>query len=108
MIYRIVFEDNEDIEDYGHIDFYLKEITSPIKLEVGDKIVLSGASFDRVTFYDLRDDDIDEMMEFLIKNSIRESKHLAYFEISDIVYNHEWYNNEAEYNFHGIIILRGK
>ena len=105
MTYLIRFEDGEY---FGDIGFYLKEIISPIRLEVGDKIVLGHASFDRVTFFDLSNDDIGEMMEVLLKKSIKTSKPYACFEISDIEYNHEWYNDEEEFNFHGIIILKGK
>ena len=119
MIYIIEFEDEEY---FGDIAFFLKEIKSPIRLEVGDKIALNHASFDRLLFYDINNDDINEMMEVLFKRSIKASNYRAYFEISDIVYNHEWYNHEGEFNFHewyndndedefnfhGTIILKGK
>lgn len=108
MTYVIRFEENLDL---GDIDFYLKEIESPIRLEIGDNIVLSLASFDRSL-----DADLDGMMELLLKKSIYPLKYRASFEISDIIYNHEYYdydyNDYDDYddylNFHGIIILKGK
>ena len=106
MIYRIEFEDREYL---GGIDFYLRKFISPIRLEVGDKIALSHASFDRVLFSNqISRDDIDKMMEFLFKKSIIVSKYLAYFEILDIVYNHHWDDDEGEFNLRGTIILKGK
>ena len=108
MIYMIEFEDREDFGDFVGIDFYLRKFISPIRLEVGDKVYLSHASFDSVLFSNqISRDDIDKMMEFLLKKSIIASKHLAYFEISDIVYNHHW-NDDVEFNLRGTIILRGK
>ena len=105
IIYRVSFE---DMEYFGDIAFYLKEIISPIRLEVGDKIALSYASFDRDIFHDLSNDEINAMWKALLKKSIKASKYYAYFETSDIVYNHEWYHDEDEFNFHGEVILRGK
>lgn len=104
MIYRIEFEDNED---YGYIYLYLREFINPIRLEVGDKIALSHSSFDRLN-NDISTDRIDEMMEFLLKKSIKSTKHFAFFEISDIVYSHHWNDDEGEFNLRGIIILKGK
>lgn len=63
MIYRIVFENNGD---FGNTYLYLRQIISPIRLEVGDKITLSHISFD-IFNNDISTDDIDEMMEFLLK-----------------------------------------
>ena len=107
IIYKVSFE---DMEYFGDIAFYLKEIISPIRLEVGDKIAISHASLDRVAFHDLSNGEINAMWEVLLKKSIEASKYRAYFEISDIVYNHEWYydEDEDEFNFHGEVILRGK
>lgn len=101
MIYLIRFEDEEY---FGDIGFYLKEIESPVRLEVGDKITLSFASFDG----DLDKGYVDEMMEVLFKKSIKASKLDAYFEISDIIYNHEGYYYDVDTNLRGIIILKGK
>lgn len=109
MIYMIEFEDREDFGDFVGIDFYLRKFISPIRLEVGDKIALGHSSFDRVRFSNqISRDDIDEMMEFLFKKSIKASKYLAYFEISDIEYSHHWNDDEEGFNFHGTIILKGK
>ena len=103
MIYIIRFEENLGL---GDIDFYLKEIESPIRLEVGDKITLSFASFDR----SLEDDKdyIGRMVELLLEKSIYPSKYRASFEISDIMYNHEFYDDDDGINFHGVITLKGK
>ena len=102
IIYVIRFEENLGL---GDIDFYLKEIESPIRLEVGDKIALSFASFDR----SLEDDKdyIGRMVELLLEKSIYPSKYRASFEISDIIYNHDYYDDD-EVNFNGIITLKGK
>jgi hypothetical protein len=102
MIYIIRFEENLGL---GDIDFYLKEIESPIRLEVGDKIALSFASFDR----SLEDDKdyIGRMVELLLEKSIYPSKYRASFEISDIIYNHDYYDDD-EVNFNGVITLKGK
>ena len=103
MTYEIRFEENLDL---GDIDFYLKEIESPIRLEIGDKIALSFASFDR----SLEDDKdyIGEMMELLLEKSIYASEYMASFEISDITYNHDHYDDDDEINFNGYITLKGK
>lgn len=101
MIYVISFEENLDLDD---LEWSLKEIESPIRLEVGDKITLSCESFDG----DLNKDYVDEMMEILLKKSIKASKHCAYFEISDTIYNHVRRYYGEDINFHGIIILKGK
>lgn len=104
MIYIIRFEENLGL---GDIDFYLKEIESPIRLEVGDKIALSFASFDR----SLEDDKdyIGRMVELLLEKSIYPSKYRASFEISDIIYNHEFYDDDDDgINLHGVITLKGK
>ena len=106
MIYRIRFEDEEY---FGDIGFYLKEIESPIRLEVGDKIALTFASFDwDGTGKDQDQDHATEMMDLLIKKSINPPKYAVTFEISDVIYNHDWYGDEEEFNFHGTIILKGK
>ena len=104
MTYVIRFEPELDL---GDIDFYLKEIESPIRLEVGDKIALSFASFDREVNNDLDKDYIDELMGYLFEKSIIASKYSASFEISDITYNHEYRDGE-EINFNGVITLKGK
>lgn len=100
MIYVIRFEENSGLGDIG---FYLKEIESPIRLEIGDKIFLSLASFDRSL-----EGDIDGMMELLLEESIYPLKYRASFEISDITYNNEYYYRGVEINFYGIITLKGK
>ena len=105
MIYIIKFEENLGL---GDIDFYLKEIESPIRLEVGDKIALSFASFDREVNNDLDKDYMDELMGYLFEKSMHPSKYSATFEISDITYNHEYYYYDDEINFHGVITLKGK
>ena len=101
IIYDIRFEKNLDL---GDIDWFLKEIKSPIRLEIGDKIALSFDSFDR----SLEEDNhrIAEYMGYLLKESIYASKYRASFEISDIMYNHEFDGDEP--NFHGVITLKGK
>ena len=104
MIYIIRFEENLGL---GDIDFYLKEIESPIRLEVGDKIALSFASFDR-SFEDDKDY-IGRMVELLLEKSIYPSKYRASFEISDIMYSHEFYDDDDDgINIHGVITLKGK
>ena len=104
MIYIIRFEENLGL---GDIDFYLKEIESPIRLEVGDKIALSFASFDR-SFEDDKDY-IGRMVELLLEKSIIASRHSATFEISDIMYKHEFYDYDDDgINIHGVITLKGK
>lgn len=100
ITYVIRFEENLDL---GDIEFFIKVIESPIRLEVGDKITLSFASFG-----DIDKCYVDDMMEVLFKKSIKASKLDAYFEISDIVYNHERHYYDDEINFHGIITLKGK
>lgn len=101
IIYVIRFEENSGL---GDIDWFLKEIKSPIRLEIGDKIALSFESFDR----SLEDDRnrIAELMGYLLEKSIYASKYRASFEISDIMYNHEFDGDEP--NFHGVITLKGK
>ena len=101
MIYVIKFEENLDL---GDIEFFIRVIKSPIRLEVGDKITLSFASFDG----DLDKGYVDDMMEVLFKKSIKASKLDAYFEISDIIYNHEGCYYDVDTNFRGIITLKGK
>ena len=105
IIYVIRFEPELGFRD---IALYLKKIESPIRLEVGDKIALSFASFDR----SLEDDKdyIGRMVELLLEKSIYPSKYRASFEISDIMYNHEFYDDDDydEFNFHGIITLKSK
>jgi hypothetical protein len=107
MIYVIRFEEELDL---GDIDCYLKEIKSHIRLEIGDKIALSFASFDR----SLEDDEyrIVELMGYLLEKSIYPSKYRASFEISDITYIHEYYYDDDDYddgiNFYGAITLKGK
>ena len=100
--YEIRFEEKLGLDD---MDFYIKEIESPIRLEVGDKIALSFASFDR-SFEDDKDY-IGRMVELLLEKSIIASRHSATFEISDIIYNHDYYDDD-EVNFNGIITLKGK
>ena len=104
MTYVIRFEPELDL---GDIDCYLKEIESPIRLEIGDKIALTFASFDR----SIEDDssNIVKMVKFLLEKSIYVStRYSAYFEISDITYHHVYYDDDDEVNFHGIITLKGK
>ncbi len=101
MTYVIKFEENLNL---GNIAFYLKEVESPIRLEIGDKIALSIASFDRP----FEDNRIDRMMEFLLTKSIDVLKYTAIFEISDIIYNNEYYYKDGEINFYGTITLKGK
>lgn len=103
MTYIIKFEENLGL---GDIDFYLKEIESPIRLEIGDKIALSFVSFDR-SLEDDRDY-IGRMVEFLLEKSIYASEYMASFEISNITYIHESYDYDGEINFHGSITLKGK
>ncbi len=98
MTYLIRFEPELGFRD---IDLYLKKIKSHIRLEIGDKIALSFASFDR-SLKDVRDN-MGSMMKFLSEKSIYASKYSAYFEISNINYHHD-----AEFGFHGIITLKGK
>ena len=103
MIYVIRFEENLGL---GDIDCYLKEIKSPIRLEIGDKIALGFASFDR----SLEDDRVStgSMVKFLLEKSIYAStRYSAYFEISDITYHNVDYDGE-EIDFHGVITLKGK
>jgi hypothetical protein len=104
MTYVIRFEPELDL---GDIDFYLKEIESPIRLEVGDKIVLSLGSFDSRLDDFMDKGEKDDMMRCLFEKSIIASKYSATFEISDIIYNHEYRDGE-EINFHGVITLKGK
>ena len=103
MFYVIRFEPELDL---GDIDCYLKEIESPVRLEIGDKIALSFASFDT----SIEDDSgyIVSMVELLLEKSIYPSEYKASFEISDIIYNHYDYYDGEEINFHGIITLKGK
>jgi FKBP-type peptidyl-prolyl cis-trans isomerase (trigger factor) len=65
IIYVIRFEPELGFRD---IALYLKKIESPIRLEVGDKIALSFASFDR----SLEDDKdyIHQNIEHLLKFQI--------------------------------------
>ena len=101
MIYIIKFEENLGL---GDIDFYLKEIESPIRLEIGDKIALSFASFNRSL-----EDDIHSMVKLLLEKSIYASEYMASFEISDITYNHHYYDDDEDVvDFHGVITLKGK
>ena len=105
MTYLIRFEDKLDLVDIAHS---LKEIKSPIRLEVGDKIAIGGESFDEINpDKDINLDYINEMMEILLKKAIKASEDYAYFEISDIIYYNEDYNR-PDYFFHGVIILKGK
>ena len=104
IIYVIRFEENLGL---GDIDFYLKEIESPIRLEVGDKIALSFASFDSRLDDFMDKGEKDDMMRCLLEKSIIASRHSATFEISDIIYNHDYYDDD-EVNFNGIITLKGK
>ena len=99
MTYAIKFEDDKGT---GDIKFALRDIKSPIRLEVGDKIAISGESFDETNL-----DYINEMMEVLLKKAIKASKFHAYFEISDIIYHHEYYD-ELGSSFSGLIVLKGK
>ncbi len=103
MTYLIRFEPELGFRD---IDLYLKKIKSHIRLEIGDKIALSFASFDR----SLEDDKdrIVELMGYLFEKSIYRSGYSAFFEISDIVYNHGFYDDDGEFYFYGIITLKGK
>lgn len=102
IIYVIRFEPELDLRD---IEWSLKEIISPIRLEIGDKIKLSIESFDRSPEDDIND--IGRMRDLLLSKSMHASSYRASFEISDIIYNHE-YNGEDEVNFHGVITLKGK
>lgn len=103
MTYLIRFEPELGFRD---IDLYLKKIKSHIRLEIGDKIALSFASFDR----SLEDDKdrIVELMGYLFEKSIYRSSYSAFFEISDIVYNHGFYDDDGEFYFYGVITLKGK
>ncbi len=106
ITYLIRFEPELGFRD---IALYLKKIKSPIRLEIGDKITLSLASFDRSLGADK--DYIIELVERLLDRSIYPFKYRAFFEISDIVYNHGLYDDDDDYdefNFHGIITLKGK
>ena len=96
IVYVIRFEPELDL---GDIDCYLKEIESPIRLEIGDKIALGFASFERFIEYD--SSNTDRMVKLLSDKSIYEERYSAYFEISNIIYNHG-------VNFNGIITLKGK
>ena len=100
MTYLIRFEESLDL---GDIDLFLKKIKSHVRLEIGDKIALSFASF-------LEDDKdrIVELMGYLFEKSIYRSEYSAFFEISDIVYNHGFYDDDDEFYFYGIITLKGK
>ena len=102
MVYVIRFEPELDL---GDIDHYLKEIESPIRLEIGDKIALDFASFDR----SVEDDSsfIARMVKFLLEKSIYAGRYSAYFKISNITYHHTYYDDD-EINFHGTITLKGK
>lgn len=105
MIYVIRFEENLDL---GEIEFCLKEIESPIRLDVGDKIALSLESFDRRLDDWMDDGEKDDMMRCLFEKSIITSRHSATFEISEIIYNHKPYYEDDEFSFHGVITLKGK
>ena len=99
MIYIIKFEENLGL---GDIDFYLKEIESPIRLEIGDVIGLGLASFDG----DLDKGSTVELIGYLLERSIYSVEYPAYFEISDITYSHDYYDGEIRFN--GVITLKGK
>ena len=105
MIYIIRFEENLGL---GDIDFYLKEIESPIRLEVGDKIALNIASFDSRLDDFMDKEEKDDMMRCLLEKSIIASPYSAFFLISDIAYRNEYYRRNDELNFYGIITLSGK
>ena len=102
IIYVIIFEPELDLSD---VEWFLKEIISPIRLEIGDKIKLSIDSFDRSPEDDIND--IARMRDLLLSKSMHSTNYSASFEISDIIYNHE-YNGENEVNFHGVITLKAK
>lgn len=101
MSYYIRFEESLDL---GDIECYLVRIDSPIRLEIGDKIAISYFSFDRS---EESWDDIDRMMELLLEKSIYPSNYKASFEISYIMYNHEFFGDDG-INFHGVVTLKGK
>ncbi len=105
MTYYIRFEESLDL---GNIYLDLKEIESPIRLEIGDKIAISYESFDeRPGPYEDVDQDIVEMMELLSKKAIKVSRFNVYFEISDIFYDHVYYD-DIDLGFNGKRILKGK
>ncbi len=104
MTYEIRFEENLDL---GEIEFCLKEIESPVRLEVGDKIALSLESFDRRLDDWMDEGGKDDMMRCLLEKSTIASRHSAIFEISDIIYNHDYYDDDGV-NFNGVITLKGK
>ena len=105
MNYEISFEEKLGLDD---IEFCLKEIESPIRLEIGDKIALSLESFDRSLDGWMDEGEKDDMMRCLIEKSIIASRHSATFEISDIIYcNHDYYDDD-KVNFNGVITLKGK
>jgi hypothetical protein len=103
MIYVIRFEESLGL---GDIEGFLKEIKSPIRLEIGDKITLSIASFDRTPEDDIAD--IIRMKDLLLPKSWHSTNYTASFEISDITYNNEYYYRDDEIKFYGIITLKGK
>jgi hypothetical protein len=102
MTYVIKFEPELDL---GDIEGFLKEIKSPIRLEIGDKITLSIASFNRTPEDDIAD--IIRMKDLLLPKSRHSTNYRATFEISDITYDHIRYD-DIDYGFRGIIILKGK
>ena len=104
MTYEIRFEENLDL---GETEFCLKEIESPIRLEIGDKIALSLGSFDSRLDDFMDKGEKDDMMRCLLEKSIIASRHSATFEISDIIYNHDYYDDD-DVNFNGVITLKGK
>ena len=99
MIYVIRFEENLDLDD---LEWHLKKIESPIRLEIGDVIGLGLASFDE----DLDKGSTVELMGYLLERSIYSVEYPAYFKISDIMYSHDYYDGEIRFN--GVITLKGK
>jgi len=102
MTYVIKFEPELALRD---IEGFLKEIKSPIRLEIGDKITLSIASFYRTPEDDIAD--IIRMKDLLLPKSRHSTNYTASFEISDIIYNHVHYD-DIDYGFRGVITLKGK
>ena len=105
MFYVIRFEPELDL---GDIEYALKEIESPIRLEIGDKIKLSLDSFDRDPEDGIADiNDVVRMRDILLAKSRHSSRYTATFEISDITYYHDYYDDSV-INFHGVITLKDK
>ena len=103
--YEIRFEEKLGLDD---IDFYIKEIESPIRLEIGDKIELNIASFDSKLDDFMDKEEKDDMMRCLLEKSIIASPYSAFFLISDIAYRNEYYRRNDELSFYGVITLKGK